>query len=404
MPLGSDAPVRALAFANETELVGVQDGRVLRWDTDSGKVLGEVRLPEKCPRLALSGDGRLALCAGTSDKGAPVTATLVDTLSGAVRSTFKVPGRGTPVFDPRGLRVAFPGNAAIPIWEVTIDGISTILPTGAVAGRVRGLTIVGPNVVALEEGYARAWDPATQAEAWRVSTTATSMAPVGGGRLALAGLGGLALYDPATGATQVIDARKKLQAVAGNGASEVLALLDLDGRVFVRKVGDRRALAAMPRVRSGKGQPGRGLAGVLALGWDGASLFAEGRLAKLPPARAPKAEMVAKDARFAVWLGAQLVVVEGDTPRFAGLGEQRALVPLAGLTAIVGSSDGRWLALGAGDGRVLVLNANGAVRMERVAHHGAVTALAFDLATNRLYSAGDDGANSLILGWALPKL
>ena len=110
-----------------------------------------------------------------------------------------------------------------------------------------------------------------------------------------------------------------------------------------------------------------------------------------------------KNARLAAWMGANLVVVEGDAARIITGSESRPLSAPAGLTTLVASSDGLWLAIGCADGRVLLLDDNGAVRLERVAHHGAVTALAFDLATNRLYSAGEDGPHSLILGWGMAK-
>ena len=66
--LGSDDPVRALAFASETELVGVHDDRIVRWDTETGKPIGAIDLPDTCQRLALSGDGRLLVCAPIPEK------------------------------------------------------------------------------------------------------------------------------------------------------------------------------------------------------------------------------------------------------------------------------------------------------------------------------------------------
>lgn len=404
VPLDSDDPVRALAFASETELVGVHDGHVLRWDTETGKTIGRIDLPDKCQRLALSGDGRLLVCApipeSTPERAGPVVATIIDTTDGSVRTTFMVPGRGTPVFDPRGMRVAFPGNAALPIWEVTIDGVSTVLPAGSVAGRVLQLHIVGSTVVALEDGYLRAWDPASRAEAWRVATTATSIGPLRDGRIVLAGAMGLAIYNPQEGTTTVVDAKKKLAAIATQPTSDVIALLDPEGRVFVRAPGDKRALVAMPAVpRPKRGMVSqRGTPGVLALSWDGGHLFAEGRLANLPPDKRPQATLVAKHARLAAWRGRELVTVVGDEVRI----DDRVVLTRPGIVAMSASTDGQWLVLGTNDGRVIAL-AGDKVRLERVAHRGAVTALAIDIVSGRVYSAGEDGAHSLVLGWALPR-
>lgn len=396
LALEDDAPVEALAFASETELVAVQGGKALRFDSHAGTVLGQARLPGRCGRMALSEDGRLVVCAPLSDKGAPVTASIIDARSGEVQTSFRAPGRGAPVFDRGVLRIAFPGGAAVPVWEVTVDGVSTILPAGAVAGAVRQLVVLGPHLVALEHGLVRAWDPSTQAEAWRIPTNASAIAPLPGGRLALAG-DGLWVHDPATGDTKKIPAiRGRFQAVAGDGASDVLALLERDGRVLFHDLGARRPLVAMPRARKD-----RGVAGVLALAPDRTAVFAEGRLAPLPPARVPKATPVSTTARLAAWLGSRLIVVEGDAPRPVAEGSP-SWPSLAATTALAASNDGAWVAFGTADGKVVLRDAQGAVRAERVLHRGAVTALAFDLAARRLWIAGADGPHSVVLGWSLP--
>jgi len=397
LALEDDARVEALAFATETELVAVQDGRALRWDSHAGTPLGEARLPERCGRLALSEDGRLAVCAPTSDKGAPVTAAVVDIQSGQVRTTFRAPGRGAPVFDRGVLRIAFPGSAAVPVWEVTVDGVTTTLPGGALAGAVRQLVVLGPYVVALEDGLVRAWDPVTLAEAWRIPTGAIGIAPLPGGRLALAG-DGLWVHDPATGDTSgLTSVRGRFQAIASDGAQDTLALLERDGRVLVHALADKRPLAAMPRARKDRGLPG-----VLALAPDRSAVFAEGRLASLPPARAPKATPLTKTARLAAWLGTRLLVVEGDVPRLVDGSSWPAVASGANVTALAASSDGAWVALGTAEGKVLLFDGQGAVRVERVLLRGAVTALTFDLAARRLWVAGTDGPHSVVLGWALP--
>jgi hypothetical protein len=249
-------------------------------------------------------------------------------------------------------------------------------------------------VVALEGELARAWDPSTLAEAWRITTSATSIA-ASKGRLVLAGMEGLSLYDPRAGELQQLDKRGRFSSVAGAPESDFVTLLEPAGRVLVRALAEKRSQVAMARTKKD-----RGVNGIIAVAPDGSAVFAEGRLATLPPARLPKALAIAPQARLATWLGTRLVLVEGDTPRLV---DGPTLAPLEKLSAMSGSSDGLWLALGAADGRIRVLDAGGAVRMERVAHRGPVTALAFDLAANRLYSAGEDGTHSLVLGWALPR-
>jgi WD40 repeat protein len=115
--------------------------------------------------------------------------------------------------------------------------------------------------------------------------------------------------------------------------------------------------------------------------------------------RRPKAELVAPEARLAAWLGDRLVVVEGEELRIVG-GSLR--LSRSGITALAASPDGRWLGVGTRDGTIALYDEGGALRFEGVVHNGPVSALAFDLAGNRVYAAGADGEQGLILGLRLP--
>lgn len=211
---------------------------------------------------------------------------------------------------------------------------------------------------------------------------------------------GWRIYNPLDGTTTVVDPKKKLAAIATQPTSDVIALLDPEGRVFVRTPGDKKAVVAMPPIAKPKrGMVSlRGTPGVLAIAWDGGHVFAEGRLAGLPPDKRPQATVVAKQARLAAWRGRELVTVVGDEVRV----DDRVVLTRGGIVALSASADGQWLALGTNDGRVLAL-AGDKVRFDRVAHRGAVTALAIDMTQDRVYSAGEDGVHSLVLGWPLPR-